>query len=215
MGKSERDAVFSLAQQVIQHFLMIEHSAAVDQRLHRADKIDGFFGTRSSANSRPPSARPRACVLAGWSSAAASGGAERRAVEPDRDRAVVDQPHRHARAEPAGRDRQARARAGWRRNARTKARPAPGARRPMKLGRLPLRRSAKSVNWLTTSRLPPTSSTERFILPASSSKMRSAAILRASRSAAAAPSPVRRRAARAARGRSRRPSGRRSRPRPR
>jgi len=42
LGKSEHDAVFSLTQQIIQHFLLIEHSPAIDQRLHRADEIDGF-----------------------------------------------------------------------------------------------------------------------------------------------------------------------------
>lgn len=33
MGKSERDTVFSLAQRIIEHFLLIEHSPATDQRL--------------------------------------------------------------------------------------------------------------------------------------------------------------------------------------
>jgi len=42
LGKSEHDAVFSLTQQIIQHFLLIEHSPAIDQRLHWADEIDGF-----------------------------------------------------------------------------------------------------------------------------------------------------------------------------
>ena len=42
MGKSERDAVFSLAQRIIEHFLLIEHSPAAEQRLHWADEIDGF-----------------------------------------------------------------------------------------------------------------------------------------------------------------------------
>ena len=42
LGKSERDAVFSLAQQILQHLLLIEHSPAIDQRLHWADEIDGF-----------------------------------------------------------------------------------------------------------------------------------------------------------------------------
>jgi hypothetical protein len=42
LGKSERDAVFSLAQRVIEHFLLIEHSPATDQRLHWADEIDAF-----------------------------------------------------------------------------------------------------------------------------------------------------------------------------
>jgi hypothetical protein len=42
LGKSEQDAVFSLAQQILQHLLLIEHSPAIDQRLHWADEIDGF-----------------------------------------------------------------------------------------------------------------------------------------------------------------------------
>ncbi len=42
LGKSERDAVFSLAQRVMEHLLLIEHSPATDQRLHWADEIDGF-----------------------------------------------------------------------------------------------------------------------------------------------------------------------------
>ena len=42
LGKSEYEAVFSLAQQILQHFLLIEHSPALDQRLHWADEIDGF-----------------------------------------------------------------------------------------------------------------------------------------------------------------------------
>jgi hypothetical protein len=42
LGKSERDAVFGLAQQIIQHFLMIEHSPAVTHRRHRMDEVDAF-----------------------------------------------------------------------------------------------------------------------------------------------------------------------------
>jgi Domain of unknown function DUF29 len=42
LGKSERDGLFSLAQRVIEHCLLIEHSPATDQRLHRADEIDAF-----------------------------------------------------------------------------------------------------------------------------------------------------------------------------
>jgi hypothetical protein len=42
LGKSERDAVLSLAQQILQHFLLIEHSPAVDQRHHWMDEIDDF-----------------------------------------------------------------------------------------------------------------------------------------------------------------------------
>jgi Domain of unknown function DUF29 len=42
LGKSERDTVYSLAQRVIEHFLLIEHSPATDQRLHWADEIDTF-----------------------------------------------------------------------------------------------------------------------------------------------------------------------------
>ena len=42
LGKSERDAVFSLSQQILQHFLLIEHSPAVEQRPHWMDEIDEF-----------------------------------------------------------------------------------------------------------------------------------------------------------------------------
>jgi Domain of unknown function DUF29 len=44
LGKSERDTVYSLAQRVIEHLLLIEHSPAADQRLHWADEIDAFRG---------------------------------------------------------------------------------------------------------------------------------------------------------------------------
>jgi hypothetical protein len=40
LGKSERDAVLSLAQRIMQHLLLIEHSPATEQRAHRADEID-------------------------------------------------------------------------------------------------------------------------------------------------------------------------------
>jgi Domain of unknown function DUF29 len=42
LGKSEKEAAFSLAQRIIEHLLLIEHSPATDQRLHRADEIDAF-----------------------------------------------------------------------------------------------------------------------------------------------------------------------------
>lgn len=42
LGKSERDAVFSLAQKVMEHFLLVEHSPAVDSRRHWLDEIDEF-----------------------------------------------------------------------------------------------------------------------------------------------------------------------------
>ena len=42
LGKSEYEAAFSLVQQILQHFLLIEHSPATDQRLHWADEIDEF-----------------------------------------------------------------------------------------------------------------------------------------------------------------------------
>jgi Domain of unknown function DUF29 len=42
LGKSERDTVYSLAQRVIEHFLLIGHSPATDQRLHWVDEIDTF-----------------------------------------------------------------------------------------------------------------------------------------------------------------------------
>jgi hypothetical protein len=42
LGKSEHDAVFNLAQRIVEHLLLIEHSPAADQQLHWADEIDGF-----------------------------------------------------------------------------------------------------------------------------------------------------------------------------
>jgi hypothetical protein len=42
LGKSERDSVYSLARQVMQHLLLIEHSPATEQRRHWMDEIDEF-----------------------------------------------------------------------------------------------------------------------------------------------------------------------------
>jgi hypothetical protein len=42
LGKSEHDSVLSLAQRIIEHFLLIEHSPATGQRWHLADEIDAF-----------------------------------------------------------------------------------------------------------------------------------------------------------------------------
>jgi hypothetical protein len=42
LGTSERSAVFSLVRQIIQHFLLIDHSPATDQRRHWLDEIDEF-----------------------------------------------------------------------------------------------------------------------------------------------------------------------------
>lgn len=42
LGKSEKDTVFTLAQQITEHLLLIEHGPATDQRLHWADEIDEF-----------------------------------------------------------------------------------------------------------------------------------------------------------------------------
>ena len=42
LGKSEHDAVFSLAQRVVERLLLIEHSPAAGERLHWADEIDDF-----------------------------------------------------------------------------------------------------------------------------------------------------------------------------
>ena len=42
MGKSERDTVYSLARQIMQHLLLIEHSPASEQRRHWMDEIDEF-----------------------------------------------------------------------------------------------------------------------------------------------------------------------------
>ena len=42
LGKSERDTEYSMARQIMQHFLLIEHSPAVEQRRHRMDEVDKF-----------------------------------------------------------------------------------------------------------------------------------------------------------------------------
>jgi hypothetical protein len=42
LGKSERDTVYSLARQITQHLLLIEHSPATRQRRHWMDEIDEF-----------------------------------------------------------------------------------------------------------------------------------------------------------------------------
>jgi hypothetical protein len=42
LGKSERDTVYSLARQIMQHLLLIEHSFATEERRHRMDEIDEF-----------------------------------------------------------------------------------------------------------------------------------------------------------------------------
>jgi Domain of unknown function DUF29 len=42
LGMSERSAVFSLVRQIIQHFLLMEHSPATDQRRHWLDEVDEF-----------------------------------------------------------------------------------------------------------------------------------------------------------------------------
>ena len=56
---------------------------------------------------------------------------------------------------------------------------SPGSAAPLKLGRLPWRQEAYSVNCDMESTLPPTSSKLKFILPASSSKTRRFSILSA------------------------------------
>jgi hypothetical protein len=42
LGKSERDTAYSLARLIMQHFLLIEHSPAAEQRRHWMDEIDEF-----------------------------------------------------------------------------------------------------------------------------------------------------------------------------
>jgi Domain of unknown function DUF29 len=83
LGKSERDAVFNLAQQILQLFLMIEHSPAVEQRLHWADEIDGFREQierkLSPTIRRSFEARARGCVQAGAPARPAQDGPSRRA----------------------------------------------------------------------------------------------------------------------------------------
>src|SRR5919198_3275111 len=60
----------------------------------------------------------------------------------------------------------------------------------MKLGRLPLRASPRRVNWLTAISCLLPSRTLRFIFPASSSKIRSCATLRAIHSTSSSESPL-------------------------
>jgi hypothetical protein len=40
LGKGERDTAYSLARQIVQHLLLIEHSPAVQQRQHWKDEVD-------------------------------------------------------------------------------------------------------------------------------------------------------------------------------
>ena len=42
LGKSERDTVFSFAELIMQHLLLVEHSASRDNRTHWLDEIDQF-----------------------------------------------------------------------------------------------------------------------------------------------------------------------------
>jgi hypothetical protein len=42
LGKSERDAVFGFARQIMQHLLLLQHSPAGGNRPHRMDEIDEF-----------------------------------------------------------------------------------------------------------------------------------------------------------------------------
>jgi hypothetical protein len=42
LGMSERSAVFSLVRLIIQHFLLVAHSPAPDQRRHWLDEVDEF-----------------------------------------------------------------------------------------------------------------------------------------------------------------------------
>ena len=59
----------------------------------------------------------------------------------------------------------------------------------MKLGLRPPRASPSKVNWLTASSSPPTSKSERFILPCSSSKTRRLGTFSAIYLKSASPSP--------------------------
>jgi len=42
LGKSEHDTAYSLARQIMQHLLLIEHSPATEQRRHWMDEVDEF-----------------------------------------------------------------------------------------------------------------------------------------------------------------------------
>jgi uncharacterized protein DUF29 len=81
LGKSEYDAAFSLVQQILQHFLLIEHSPAADQRVHWADEIDEFrdrLERKLSPTIRRRLKREFADVFARKAARAAQDGALRR-----------------------------------------------------------------------------------------------------------------------------------------
>src|SRR5712691_3753679 len=78
-----------------------------------------------------------------------------------------------------------RSRSSARTNAANAGAATSGAAAALYEGRAPLRVDAKRVNWLTARSSPPTSVIERFITPASSSKMRKVTILRDSQSRSA------------------------------
>ena len=95
----------------------------------------------------------------------ASKRAEALDVEDDRDRAVVDELDGHARAEDARLDRDPAPRSAAQNALVERLGDAPAARRPRSSGGSLCVVSAISVNWLTTSAAPPTSSSERSKLP--------------------------------------------------
>ena len=53
LGKSERDTVFSFVELIMQHFLLVAHSAAIENRPHWLDEID-HFRTRMRRRLSPP-----------------------------------------------------------------------------------------------------------------------------------------------------------------
>ena len=134
---------------------------------------------------RPSTRRPASsCPARSVRSGAIAPASAIVGVEPDRERAVVDELDRHLGTEPARSPRSTpSARKRRRRTAGRAARPAPARRAPVNPGRRPRRVSAYSVNCDTTSAAPPTSSSDRFVRPSSSRKMRSSATLRARSSA--------------------------------
>ena len=150
--------------------LVIERQGHPDQgaRLHPLPAHAAQVGQVARAGARrldpdrPATGRPWRPVVRVRCRDAASAVVR---VEPDRERAVVDELDRHLGPEPAGRDRHAEP---TQRIGEAQVEPlgaAPAGAAPVNPGRRPRRVSANSVNCETTSADPPTSSSDRFVRP--------------------------------------------------
>ena len=150
----------------------MSQSADRPGRAHRPDRAEGPGATvpcRGTLVAAVARRSPFWCGPAGLS------------LDHDRDWPVVDELDLHVGAEHARRGRDAAAPGARRRRGCRAVLRLLAARARWKSGLVPFWRllSAISVNWLTTSASPPTSSSDRSNFPASSGKMRSRAIFAA------------------------------------